>query len=123
MGEAARAIGVSVDTLRRWDRQGKLATARDAGNRRTVSKSEVERLTRRPHREPQREPVSARNHLPGVVKSIEVDGIMGLVEIQAGPFVITSVVTRDAINDLGLAVGAPATAVVKSTSVMIERPR
>ena len=120
LGEAARAIGVSVDTLRRWDRDGKLATVRDERNRRLVPAAEVERLSERPRRHTTGESLSARNRFPGVVRSVEVDGVMGLVEIEAGGFRITAAITRDAIEELGLAEGVRATATVKATSVMIE---
>lgn len=119
MGEAARAIGVSVDTLRRWDRDGKLRTTRDARNRRLVPAAEVERLTSRPRRHAAGHPVSARNRFPGVVRSVEVDGVMALVEIQAGPFLVTAAVTRDSVDELGLAEGKAATAIVKATSVLV----
>jgi len=121
LGEAAKAIGVSVDTLRRWDRAGKIVTTRDAGNRRRVPPSEVQRLQGSPTRHETGDTLSARNRFPGVVRSIEVDGVMGLIEIQAGPFLVTAAVTRDAVDELGLVEGAPATATVKATSVMIER--
>lgn len=119
MGEAARAIGVSVDTLRRWDRAGKLRTTRDARNRRLVPAAEIERLTARPRRHETGNPVSARNRFPGVVRSVEVDGVMALVEIQAGPFLVTAAITRDSVEELGLAEGKAATAIVKATSVLI----
>ena len=121
LGEAARAIGVSVDTLRRWERAGKLRTVRDAANRRRVPADEVERLTRRPDRHRAGGSLSARNRFPGVVRSVEVDGVMALVELEAGPHRITAAVTRDAVEELGLAPGVPATAAVKATSVMVER--
>ena len=121
LGDAARAIGVSPDTLRRWERAGKLRTTRDQANRRRVSRREVERLSGRPTRDPVGDALSARNRFPGVVRSVEVDGVMALVEIEAGPHLVTSVVTRDAVEELGLAPGVPATAAVKATSVMIER--
>jgi molybdopterin-binding protein len=120
LGEAAKALGVSVDTLRRWDRAGKIRTVRDERNRRLVPAREVERLSERPRRHRTGEPLSARNRFPGVVRSVEVDGVMGIVEIQAGDFRITAAITRDAIDELGLREGAPATATVKATSVMIE---
>src|SRR3954468_2009166 len=120
IGEAARAIGVSADTLRRWDRAGKLRTTRDARNRRLVPAKEVERLRGAPQRHATGHALSARNRFPGVVRSVEVDGVMALVEIEAGPFRLTAAVTRDAVDELGLTVGAPATAAVKATSVMIE---
>ena len=121
LGEAARAIGVSQDTLRRWDRAGKLRTRRDSANRRRVSRREVERLA--DHAGPQRAGTrfSARNRFAGVVRSVEVDGVMALVEIEAGPHRITAAITRDAVEELGLAAGVPATAAVKATSVMVER--
>ena len=121
LGEAARAIGVSIDTLRRWDRDGKLATVRDERNRRLVPPAEIERLAQRPSRHATGTPLSARNRFPGVVRSVEVDGVMGLVEIEAGGFRITAAITRDAIEELGLAEGVPATATVKAPAVMVER--
>jgi molybdopterin-binding protein len=121
LGEAARAIGVSVDTLRRWDRDGKLDTVRDDRNRRLVPESEVERLSQRPRRHTAGDTLSARNRFPGIVTSVEMDGVMALVEIAAGPFRVTAAVTRDAIEELDLAPGVPATATVKATSVMVSR--
>ena len=123
LGEAARAIGVSADTLRRWDREGKLRTVRDSANRRRVPRSEIERLSRHPERHRVGDSFSARNRFPGVVRSVEVDGVMALVEIEAGPFLVTAAVTRDSVEELGLAPGVPATATVKATSVMIDRSR
>jgi molybdopterin-binding protein len=123
LGEAAKAIGVSQDTLRRWDRAGKIRIRRDERNRRRVPRSEVERLAARPHRHRSGDVLSARNRFPGVVRSVEVDGVMALVEIEAGPHLITAAVTRDAVEELGLAPGVPATAAVKATSVMVEKGR
>jgi molybdopterin-binding protein len=121
LGDAARALGVSVDTLRRWERAGKLSTERDASNRRRVPPAEIERLASRPSRHRTGGSLSARNRFSGVVRSVEVDGVMALVEIEAGPHLVTAAVTRDAVEELGLAPGVPATAAVKATSVMIER--
>ncbi len=121
MSEAARAIGVSQDTLRRWDRAGKLRTTRDARNRRLVSPAEVERLTDRPRRHVVGDGVSARNRFAGVVRSVEIDGVMALVEIEAGPFLVTAALTRDSVEELGLRAGVAATAMVKATSVLVER--
>jgi molybdopterin-binding protein len=121
LGEAARALDVSIDTLRRWDRAGKLKTVRDERNRRRVPVAEVRRLGSRPRRHRTGESLSARNRFPGIVRSVEVDGVMALVEIDAGPFRITAAVTRDAVEELGLAPGTEATATVKATSVMVER--
>ncbi len=121
LGDAARALGVSADTLRRWERAGKLRTKRDAANRRRVPRPEIERLARRPARHAAGDALSARNRFAGVVRSVEVDGVMALVEIEAGPHLVTAAVTRDAVEELGLAPGVPATAAVKATSVMVER--
>jgi molybdopterin-binding protein len=123
LGDAARALGVSVDTLRRWDRSGKLRTTRDGRNRRRVPSAEVERLTVRPARHAAGDKLSARNRFPGVVRSVEVDGVMALVEIEAGPHRVTAAITRDAVEELRLAEGVRATAAVKATSVMVERER
>jgi molybdopterin-binding protein len=122
LGEAAREIGVSVDTLRRWELAGKVRAVRDERNRRRVPRREVERLTRRPRRHATGDALSARNRFPGRVVSVEVDGVMALVEIQAGPHRVTAAITRDAVEELGLAEGVEAIAAVKATSVMIERP-
>ncbi len=121
LGEAAAAIGVSADTLRRWDRAGKLTTFRDERNRRMVTAEEVRRHTQRPRRHETGRKLSARNRMTGVVRSVEVDGVMALVEIEAGPFLITAAVTRDSVEELALAPGVEATATVKATSVMVER--
>lgn len=121
MGEAARALGVSIDTLRRWERAGRLRTTRDAANRRRVPAGEIERLADRPARHRAGDELSARNRFPGIVRSVEVDGVMALVEIEAGPHRVTAAITRDAVEELGLAPGMSATATVKATSVMIER--
>jgi molybdopterin-binding protein len=121
LGEAAAAIGVSVDTLRRWDRSGKIRTRRDERNRRRVSAEEVQRLAQAPQRHRTGTLGSARNRFPGVVRSVETDGVMALVELEAGPFLLTAAITRDSVRELGLAPGVRASAVVKATSVMIER--
>jgi molybdopterin-binding protein len=112
---------VSIDTLRRWDRAGKLTTTRDASNRRRVPHDEVERLAERPERARTGDTLSARNRFPGVVRSVEVDGVMALVEIDAGEHRVVAAVTRDAVEELGLRAGMRATATVKATSVMVER--
>jgi molybdopterin-binding protein len=115
--EAARALGISLDTLRRWDRQGRIRVRRDAANRRVVPAKEVERLR---GREPQG--LSARNRFPGVVQSVRVEGLLAQVRIVVTePVEITAIVTADAVAELGLERGMPATAVVKSTSIMVER--
>jgi molybdopterin-binding protein len=121
MGDAATALGVSLDTLRRWERAGKLRTRRDSANRRRVPRREIERLSQRPTRHSAGHSLSARNRFPGVIRSVESDGVMALVEIEAGPHRVTAAVTRDAVEELGLAPGVSATATVKATSVMVER--
>ena len=105
LGEAAKAIGVSQDTLRRWDRAGKLRTERDQRNRRLVPtpRSSASPPGRSRHRAGHA--LSARNRFPGVVRSVEVDGVMALIEIEAGPHLITAAVTRDAVEELGLEPG------------------
>ena len=115
--EAARALGISLDTLRRWDRQGRIRVTRDDANRRVVAAREVDRLRKRePHT------LSARNRFPGVVQSVRVEGLLAQVTIAVTePVEITAIVTADAVLELGLESGSPATAVVKSTSIMVER--
>ena len=119
--EAAQRLGISLDTLRRWDRDGRIRTERDPRNRRLVSRREVTRLSRRPKRHRAGDALSARNRFPGKVVSVESDGVMAIVEIAAGPHRISAAITRDAVEELGLAPGVPATATVKATSVMVER--
>jgi molybdopterin-binding protein len=115
--EAARVLGISLDTLRRWDRQGRIRVGRDAANRRVVPAKEIERLR---GRDPQG--LSARNRFPGIVESVRVDGLLAQVRITVTePVEITAIVTADAVAELGLERGMPATAVVKSTSIMVER--
>ena len=114
--EAAQALGISLDTLRRWDREGRIKTKRDAGNRRVVSAKEIERL-----RGSDDSHMSARNRFHGTVRSVEVEGLLAQVEILVTePTRVVAIVTRDAVEELGLAPGASATAIVKSTSVMVE---
>src|ERR671917_1645867 len=108
LGEAAKAIGVSADTLRRWDRAGKLRTVRDDRNRRLVPAAEVERLSEHPRRHGTGDTLSARNRFPGTVRSVEVDGVMALVEIEAGAFLGTPALTPDSGQELGLAPGVRA---------------
>ena len=115
---AARALGISVDTLRRWDRDGKIRAERDSANRRVIPVSEVDRL-RGPVGE---ETISARNHFRGVVRSVEVDGLLARVEIDVTePSRVVAIVTRESVEELGLEAGMSAAGVVKATSVMVER--
>ena len=116
--EAARALGISGDTLRRWDRDGKIEVARDGANRRVVRAEEVERL-RGLHGD---ETLSARNRFRGVVRSVEVDGLLARIEIDVTePARVVAIVTRESVEELGLKAGVSAAGVVKSTSVMVER--
>jgi molybdopterin-binding protein len=115
-GEAARLLGISLDTLRRWDREGRIRTERDAANRRLVPASEVERLRGRRDDEG----LSARNRFRGIVREVRVEGLLAQIELEAGPFRVVSVITREAAESLGLEPGMPATALVKATSVLIE---
>ncbi len=116
--EAARELGISVDTLRRWERDGKIRTVRDSGNRRRVSQEEIERLRGGDGTHH----MSARNRFHGTVTSVEIEGLLAQVEITVTePARVVAIVTRDAVKELGLKPGMAATAVVKSTSVMVER--
>ena len=116
--EAARALGISVDTLRRWDRAGKLRVERDSANRRVVPVAEIDRL-RGPVGD---ETLSARNRFRGIVRSVEVDGLIARVEIDVTePARVVAIVTRESVEELGLRAGMSAAGVVKSTSVMVER--
>jgi molybdopterin-binding protein len=116
--EAARRLGISLDTLRRWDRAGRIRVERDASNRRIVPASEVERLRAETHAQA----ISARNRFVGTVTEVKVDGLMAQVElVVTEPARVVALVTRDAVEELGLKPGVAAAAVVKSTSVMVER--
>jgi len=115
--EAARALGISLDTLRRWDRQGRIRVARDSANRRIVSAREIQRLRGDHGRN-----LSARNRLEGVVREVKIEGLLAEVELdvtRGGRLV--AVITRESAEALGLAPGMSARAVVKATSVMVER--
>lgn len=115
--EAARRLGISLDTLRRWDRDGKIRTERDSANRRVVPAEEVDRL--RPHEE---RDLSARNRFRGVVTDVRVEGLLAQVEIAVTePTRVVAVITRDAVDALALKPGDSATGIVKATSVMVER--
>ena len=114
--EAARRLGISLDTLRRWDRAGRIRTQRDASNRRIVPASEIDRL-----KGGDADGMSARNHFRGVVRSVEVDGLLAQIELDVTePARVVAIITRDAARELGLKPGMSAAAVVKATSVMVE---
>jgi len=115
-GDAAQALGISLDTLRRWDREGRIEVSRDSRNRRVVAASEIARL-----RGGDGEQLSARNRFHGTVSEVKVEGLIAQVELLVTePVRLVAIVTADAIEELGLKPGAPATAVVKSTSVMVQ---
>jgi molybdopterin-binding protein len=115
--EAAQRLGISLDTLRRWDKAGRIRAERDERNRRVVPAAEVERL----RAESRSSGMSARNRFVGTVSSVEIDGLMAQVEIVVTePTRVVALVTRDAVEELGLKPGMSATALVKSTSVMVE---
>ena len=116
--EAARALGISLDTLRRWDKEGRIRTRRDRSNRRLVPASEVDRL--RGGTEPHA--LSARNRFRGTVQTVEIEGLLARVEIEVTePARVVAVITRESAEELGLKPGMSATGIVKATSVMVER--
>jgi molybdopterin-binding protein len=123
IGEAAKLIGVRVETLRAWERTGKLETRRTPGGQRLIPESEVARIVaeRRAER-PVAALTSRRNAFAGVITKVTRDTVSALVEIQAGPHRVVSLITREAADELGLSPGMEATATVKATSVMIEVP-
>ena len=115
--EAARTLGISLDTLRRWDRSGRIRTRRDDANRRLVPASEIRRLRGETAQE-----LSARNRFSGTVRSVEIEGFLARVELDVtAPARVVAIITREAAEELKLRPGRGATAVVKSTSVMLER--
>jgi len=114
--EAARALGISLDTLRRWDKAGRIRTQRDAANRRLVPAAEIDRLK---GGDPDR--MSARNHFRGVVREVRIEGLLAQVELDVTePARVVAIITRDAAEELALKPGMGAAAVVKATSVMVE---
>ncbi|MGC4109393.1 MAG: TOBE domain-containing protein [Nocardioides sp.] len=117
IGEVAQRVGVSVDTLRRWETEGRITFER-RGNQRVLPADELPALLRSlsgPDRTS-----SARNRLTGVVVSVERDGVMAKVELACGDYRVVSLMSREAADEMQLAPGVAATAVVKSTSVMVE---
>jgi molybdopterin-binding protein len=115
--EAAKLLGISLDTLRRWDRDGRIETMRDRGNRRLVAASEVRRL----RGDGDGAHLSARNRLRGTVQEVRVEGLIAQVELVVDePARLVAIVTADAVEELGLRPGMSAVGVVKATSVMVE---
>jgi molybdopterin-binding protein len=123
IGEAAKALGVRVETIRRWERDGKLTTTRTRGGQRTVPASEVARLLSERRQLSAVAKTSRRNAFPGVITKVVKDKVSATVEIQAGPHRVLALITREAADEMGLEPGMEATATVKATSVMVELPR
>jgi molybdopterin-binding protein len=117
IGEVAQAVGVSVDTLRRWEAEGRVAFKR-VRNQRVLAASDLPALVGTVQSPPTQS--SARNRLAGVVVSIRKDAVMAQVELACGDYRIVSLLSAEAVDELGLEVGSPATAVVKATNVIIE---
>jgi molybdopterin-binding protein len=118
IGEVAKAVGVSVETLRRWEAEGRVKFVRQ-GNQRMLPAAELSALLQSRSGSPRQS--SARNRLPGVVVSVVRDGVMAQVELSCGDHRIISLMSREAADDLGLEPGVLATAVVKATTVIVER--
>jgi molybdopterin-binding protein len=126
IGEAAELLGVSVDSVRRLADSGRLPTVRTAGGQRMVSGRQLARFLAASPSEPESEPIvgrSARNHFPGIVTRVVKDRVAAQVEIQAGPHRVVALITREAVDELGLAPGVRAVAVVKATNVIVELPQ
>ncbi len=116
IGAAAATLGVSVDTLRRWERDGRVRFQR-RGNLRYIASADLASLLRERGAAALS---SARNHLPGIVVAVKRDEVMAQIDLACGPFRIVSLMSREAADELGLEPGMPATAVVKATTVIIE---
>ena len=115
--EAASALGISLDTLRRWDKAGRIRVQRDAGNRRIVTAAEIDRV----RGDGAGSHISARNRFRGIVTEVKVDGLMAQVElVVSDPVRLVAVVTRDAVEELGLKKGMATTAIVKATNVIVQ---
>jgi molybdopterin-binding protein len=121
VGEAAELLGVSVDTLRRWEAAGRLPVRRSRGGQRLVSLADVRRLqaTRRKRDQPI-VAQSARNRFPGIVTRLDKDRVAAVVEVQAGPHRLVSLMTAEAATELALAPGLNVVCVVKATNVIVE---
>lgn len=125
IGEAAERLGISPETLRRWIDDGRLAAERTPGGQRTVAADAVAGLIADRRRSGRERPIvarSARNRFPGVVVSVRRDALVALVEVQAGPHRLVSLVTREAADELDLQPGSEVVCAVKSTDVIVEVP-
>ena len=124
IGEAAVLLGVSADTVRRWVDGGRLSATRDEHGHRVIAGPDLAGFARSLGNDPEEraEHSSARNRLRGIVTNIVKDTVMAQVDIQAGPYRLVSLMSREAVEELGLEVGSVAVAVIKSTTVMVERP-
>ena len=125
IGRAAEMLGVTVDTVRRWADEGKLTTIRSSGGQRLVPIEELTRLIASRRQTATDRPIvaqSARNRFAGVVTRIEKDKVAAVVEILAGPHRLVSLMTAEAVDDMGLRVGDEAIGVVKATNVIVEVP-
>lgn len=120
IGEAAGVLGVRVETLRRWERNGTLRTVRTSGGQRLVPASEVARLLAERRGRTRVTSGSVRNRFPGVVTEVKRDKLSATVEVLSGPHRILAFVTREAVDEMGLRPGMHAVATVKSTNVMLE---
>ncbi len=125
VGQAAEMLGVSVDTLRRWERAGRLRMSRSEGGQRLVDVRDVASLLNERRRAATDRPIvaqSARNRFAGIVTRIERDGVAAVVEVIAGPHRLVSLMTAEAVEELALAVGDEAICIVKATNVIVEVP-
>jgi molybdopterin-binding protein len=125
VGQAAEMLGVTVETVRRWEVEGRLRLERSSGGQRLVPIEEVTRLLAERRRAGVERPIvagSARNRFPGIVTRIQRDSVAAVVEIVAGPHRVVSLMTAEAIDELGLEVGDEAIGVVKATNVIVEVP-
>lgn len=122
LGEAARILGVSVDTVRRYADAGRLETSRTTGKHRLVDGADLARFACELAEDEATEGVSsARNHLPGIVTRVVTDRVAAQVEMRCGPFRVVSMLTRESVEDLGLEPGVMVEAVIKATNVVVER--